>query len=388
MNRHFRIFEVAAAGLLRNRARTFAVVAVYALLVGLLASLLLFVRALRREARVLLESAPAIVVQRLTAGRHEPMPEERAAAIAQIRGVGSVTPRVWGYYYDPPSGATLTFWGADSVPAASLELAFGHRSRLGQPGFVVVGQGVAEARMLALEERLPIRRSDGDLFAPRVAGIFTSASSLLTNDLVVMPVGDLRAVLGVRPGHCTDLAVEVRNPREVPIVALKIRQTWPDVRVVSRSQILQTYDAVFDWRGGVWAAALLGAVVAFGVLVWDKASGLSAEEYRAIGVLKAVGWSPREVMELKAWEGAIVSTTAVLTGVLLAQVHLVGFDGWLFARVLRGWSVLFPSFEPAPGLDAYTLLACLPLAIVPYVGAGLLPAWRAAVTDPDSILRS
>lgn len=388
MSRHYRIFEVAAAGLLRNRARTLAVVAVYALLVGLVASLLLFVGALRGEARLMLRTAPEIVVQRLTAGRHELMPVERAAGIARIRGVSTVTPRVWGYYYDPPSDATLTFWGADSVPEGSLDYVHGDAPPLDRQGFVVVGQGISEARLLMTGERFPIRGSDGTLFAPRVAGVFTTASSLLTHDLVVMGTTDLRRVFGIPPDRCTDLAVRVHNPHEVATVALKIQQSWPDVRVISRKQILQTYDAVFDWRGGVWAAGLLGAVLAFGILVWDKATGLSAEEYRTIGVLKAVGWSPREVMELKAWEGAIVSVTALLTGILLAQVHLLGFDGVLFSRVLRGWSVLFPSLEPAPRLDAYTLLACLPLAVIPYVAAGLLPAWRAAVTDPDSVMRS
>ena len=93
-------------------------------------------------------------------------------------------------------------------------------------------------------------------------------------------------------------------------------------------------------------------------------------------------------MELRLWEGTIVSSVAVATGVILAQVHLIVLDGALFARILRGWSVLFPPLDVAPGLDAYTALVCLPLAVLPYVAASLVPAWRAAITDPDTILRS
>jgi ABC-type lipoprotein release transport system permease subunit len=115
---------------------------------------------------------------------------------------------------------------------------------------------------------------------------------------------------------------------------------------------------------------------------------MSAEEYHSIGILKAVGWTSREVLELKLLEGGIVSAGSLLTGLIAAQIHLVVFDGAVFSRVLRGWSVLFPQFEVAPALDAYTLLVCLPLAVVPYLAASLVPAWRAAVTDPDSIIRS
>lgn len=388
MNSHFRIFDFALATLLRNRAKTAVVVVVYSVLVCLVASLLLFVRTLKWESQRLLETAPEIVVQRVRGGRHELIPVRRAETIRGVRGVGGVTPRVWGYYYDPPTNATLTFWGADSVPISALEIPEGGLPDLQDPQACVVGQGVAELRFLGLGDRLPIKRSDGSLFAPRVTGIFRATSALLTNDLVVMPTAELLRVFSIAPEHSTDLAVWVYNPREVGTVAKKIQEMWPDVRTITRRQLLQTYDAVFDWRGGLWLAALLSVVAAFAVLVWDKASGLSAEEYRAIGVLKAVGWSPRNVLELKMWEGTIVSLLSVLTGLVAAQIHLVYFNGAVFSRILKGWSVLFPDFDVAPGLDAYILLLCLPLAVMPFVAASLLPAWRAAITDPDSILRS
>lgn len=138
----------------------------------------------------------------------------------------------------------------------------------------------------------------------------------------------------------------------------------------------------------MWAALLLSCVAAFAILVWDKATGLSTEEYRTIGVLKAVGWKTADVLELKFWEGAVVSGLSVLTGLLAAQIHLIVFDGALFARVVKGWSVMFPDFDLAPGLDVYTMLVCLPLVVVPYVVASLVPTWRASVTDPDSVMRS
>jgi len=388
VRRHARILDFAISSMLRSRARSLVVIAVYAALVALFASLLVFVDALRRETRLLLGGAPDLIVQRIRGGRHELMPVSRAAAIRDIRGVSDAAPRVWGYTFDPPTGATLTLWAADSVPAGSLDFQEGALPGEGDDAVCVVGSGVAEARFLGTGDRLPLKTADGDLVAPRVTGIFSVASSLLTNDLVVLPGGTARRVLGMPADECTDLAVFVRNPREVDTVARKIAEAWPDARAISRQQILRTYDAVFDWRGGLWAAFLASLVAAFCVLVWDKASGLSAEQYREIGILRAVGWRSREVLELKVWEGAIVSTISVLTGLLAAQVHLVVFDGALFARILKGWSVLFPSFELAPRLDVFTGLLCLLLAAVPYIAATLVPAWRAAIIDPDTIIRS
>ena len=385
MRRHLRILDFALANLWRRRGKTLVVVAVYALLICLLASLLFYVRGLQREARRVFAGAPEIVVQRLRGGRHELIEVDRAAAIRGIRGVGEVTPRVWGYSYDPPTAATFTFWGAESEPAGSLEITDG--SLADGPRTCVVGQGVAEVRLLWLGDRLPIRGSGGELYAPRVVGIFTADSALLTNDLVVMPTPELRQIFQMPVHLATDLAVEVGNPREIDTVARKIQQAWPDVRVITRPQILRTYDAIFDWRGGLWGAMLLASIAAFAILVWDKATGLSAEEVRTIGILRAVGWSPRNVLELELWQGTIVSALAVGTGLVAAQIHLLWWGGALFRPVLEGWSVLFPDFDLGLEADAYVLAPCLLLVVVPYVAASLVPAWRAAITDPDSVIR-
>lgn len=388
MNRHLRILDFAIAGLRRNAAKTMVVIVVYSLLIAVLASLLLYLGALRRESRDLLAESPEIVVQRMRGGRHELIPIERADEIRRIRGVGAVQPRVWGYSFDPPTGSTLTFWGADSVPRSSVEFAGSGLSLDGlDDGYCVVGSGLADLRFLGTGDRFPIRRSDGTLFAPRVAGVFTASSALLTNDLVVLTTGDLRRIFGIDDGLCTDLAVEVHNPSEITSVARKILERWPDTRTITRSQIRQTYDALFDWRGGLWASILLTCVAAFAILVWDKSTGLTEEEYRTIGLLKAIGWKSGEVMELKLFEGAAVSVISLVSGLAIALVHLLWWDGFIFARTIKGWSVMFPAFAVCPELDASSLMICIALTVVPYTAASLFPSWRAAVMDPDAVLR-
>ena len=386
MNRHLRVLDFALFLLARERVRTAAIVAVYSLLVGLVGSLLLFVSALRQEARRSLAGAPEIVVQRLRGGRLELMPVERAAEIARMRGVASATPRTWGYTFDPPSRATLTLWGAEPGPPVALRFVEGGWLDPSDPRTCVVGQGVAEARFLGVGDRLPIRGGRDELFAPRVVGVFTAASDLLTHDLVVLSNGELRRILDMPEGTATDLAVRVANPREVETVARKVQERWPDVRVVPREQLLATYEAVFDWRAGVWGAALLGALLAFAILVWDQATGLSAEESRTLGILKAVGWTSREVLALELCKGLLVSTFSLLAGWILAEIHLNWLDGALFAAVLKGWSVLFPSFELRPERSLQVWLPCVLLTVLPYLAARLIPSWRAAITDPGSLL--
>jgi ABC-type lipoprotein release transport system permease subunit len=387
MKRHLRILDHAVETLLHSPFKTAVIIVVYALLVAAVVSVVLYVDAHQREAEALLASAPELVVQRVRGGRHELMPIERAAVVGEIRGVGAVKARVWGYSYDPPTRATLTVWGAESVPEEIVSFREGELLTLTAGGSCVVGSGLAEARFLGVGDRLPFKCADGGLVAPSVKGVFSSESAMLSNDLVVMPTEVVRRIFGVDPGFCTDLAVQVYNQREVDTIARKVQELWPDVRTVSRRQMIQTYEAVFDWRGGIWIVVIAGAVSAFLILVWDKATGLTAEEYRNIGVLKAVGWKTNDVMELKAAEGLVISLVSLATGLVAAELHLVVFNGALFAPVIKGWSVLYPSFDVSPRLEAYTLLVCVPLAVLPYVAASLVPTWKAAVTDPDAVIR-
>ncbi len=132
---------------------------------------------------------------------------------------------------------------------------------------------------------------------------------------------------------------------------------------------------------------LFGALIAFCILAWDKATGLSAEERQEIGILKAIGWETSDVLELKFWEGIVISLTSFLTGIILAYVHVFFFGASFLAPALKGWSVLFPSFRLIPYINIYQIGVVFFLTIVPYVASTIIPSWKAAITDPDTVMR-
>jgi len=133
---------------------------------------------------------------------------------------------------------------------------------------------------------------------------------------------------------------------------------------------------------------LSAAVLAFALVAWDKAAGLSAEERREIGILKAIGWETSDVLTVKLWEGAVVSLTAFGLGWLAAYGHLFLGGAPLFEPVLRGWSTLSPARRLVPAAGGLEVLTLFILTVVPYTVATVVPAWRAATTDPDAVMRS
>lgn len=383
--RRLKILEYALSALWRRRGKNLAILAVYTLTIAVLATVLLLTHSLRLEAGLLLERAPDVIVQRLMAGRHELIPAEYATALRKIPGVGTVKPRYWGYYYDGITGSNYTLISLDDPPAR-LELLDGSMPR--HPGECAIGAGVAAARKLNVGDELILidSRNVGVIF--EVTGVFRTESSILTNDLVVLGSRDLVAFFGLPEGLATDLSVEVFNPSEVDTVAAKIKRLYPDSRPITRSELIRTYDAVFHWRSGMVLTLFASALIAFCILAWDKATGISAQERREVGILKAIGWGTADVIELKFWEGAALSVTAFLLGLLLAYVHVFLLGASILAPVLKGWSVLFPEFRILPDIDLYQVFVLAFLTVVPYVASTVIPSWKAAITDPEEVIRA
>ena len=252
---------------------------------------------------------------------------------------------------------------------------------------MAIGAGVSRTLQAGQGDLIAFRGHDGAYVSLEVARVFPSSSELVSADLVEISEADFRALFGLPDGIYTDLTLRVRNPKETVVVADKIRRLLPDTRPILREEILRTYEALFDWRGGIVLAIFAGAALAFIIFAWDKATSLTLEERREIGILKAVGWETSEVIVMKSWEGIVISLTAFLMGLILAYVHVFFTSGTLFEPVLKGWAVLYPRFQPVPFIDPYQVATLFFLTVVPYTVATIIPSWGAATIDPDTIMR-
>ena len=374
------LLDFSLSSLGRRKGKNIALVVVYTFVIFLLASVLFFTHSLKKEASLILRDAPEITVQKLAAGRQELIPAHYIDSLERIRGVQSVTPRLWGYYYDALSGANYTLMVNGAL-----------KDRAGE---IVIGNGVSRrsatgkrSRSLRKNDIIPFKTYDGSVLTLKVKGLFSHASELTTSDLILVSETDFKKIFSIADGQATDLVLQVRNSKELATIGAKITQLHPDTRSILREDILRTYDVVFDWRGGVIILVLSSAFFAFIILAWDKATGLSAEEKREIGVLKAIGWETSDILLMKFWEGAAVSLSSFFLGIILAYLHIFLASAMLFEPVLKGWSVLYPEFRLTPYINGYQIAVLFFLTVIPYTVATIVPSWRSATIDPDSVMR-
>jgi ABC-type lipoprotein release transport system permease subunit len=368
------VIDFTLSSLSRRKGKNIALMLAYVLLVFLLASVMFFTHALKREASLVLSNAPDVVVQRMAAGRHDRIPQNYLNKLKTIRGVSNIHGRLWGYYFDPAIGANYTLLTPEKFPHSS--------------GNIIVGHGIASTRLAAQGDLLAFRAYDGTVLPFIVHDTLSRESELVSSDLILISEEDFRRMFGTEKGFFTDITLSVRNAKEIPTVAAKVARLLPDARVITKSEILRTYDSIFHWRSGLILVILSVAALAFVIFAWDKASGLSAEEKKEIGILKAIGWETSDVLLMKFWEGTMISLSSFLAGLLLAYLHVFFTPVVLFEPVLKGWSILYPEFRLVPFVDPYQVATLFFLTVVPYTAATIIPSWRAATIDPDSVMRS
>jgi ABC-type lipoprotein release transport system permease subunit len=372
------LIDFTLSSLARRKLKNLGLLLVYTLIVFLLASVMLYTHALRHEAAQVLKNSPEVIVQRMVAGRHDRISPGYLEKLGLIRGVQNKEGRLWGYFYDNVVRANYTFMVPSPEAAGFGQVA---------DGKIVIGAAVARERGLVPGNLISFRSYTGKLFVFTVAAVLPHEAELVSADLLLLSEADFRVFFDIPAGYYNDIALSVANPQEVRNIAGKIAETLPDARVILREEVLRTYESIFNWREGIVLVLLSGSILAFAIFAWEKASGLSAEEKREIGILKAIGWETGDVLKMKFWEGALVSLTAFLLGYVAAYLHVFHFSSALFEPVLKGWSVLYPRFELVPVVDGFQIATLFFFTVFPYTVATIVPIWRAAITDPDAVMR-
>jgi hypothetical protein len=201
----------------------------------------------------------------MVAGRHDLIPPGYLERIGRMRGVQEKQGRLWGYYYDPVVKANYTFMVPNHQEIAA--------------GTLFVGAGMARARGLAVGNLISFRSYSGQLFSFTIAGILPSDSELVSADLVLLSEADFRAFFDIAAGHFTDITLSRRQSARSAQHRQQAGAAVPRLAAdPACEEILRTYESVFNWREGIVLALATLAILAFAILAWEKASGLSADE--------------------------------------------------------------------------------------------------------------
>lgn len=214
----------------------------------------------------------------------------------------------------------------------------------------------------------------------RVIGILGSSGQSIgvdTEELLLIPVASAQTIFN-NPSLFRIL-VEAKSRDAMPKAKSDIlnivrtrHQGEEDVTVVTQDAVLATFDRIFDALTFTVAGIAAISLAVAGILIMNVMLVAVAQRRAEIGLLKALGAPPREILLLFLAEALALSVLGALVGLLVGQA------GSFFIR--QAFPV-FPAFAPW-----WASLASMATAIITGTLFSLLPARRAARLDPIQAL--
>lgn len=246
---------------------------------------------------------------------------------------------------------------------------------------VILGTLLAEELGTVIGSRVRMAGSEGSSAGLRVVALFASGIRALDERAAFVNLSMGQALLGY-PGAATTMAIKADEGVSTPALARRIEfatglecQSWPEINAnffaIMRQQNGMTFGAV----------GLTILVAGFGI-----ANGLVTvvlEKRRDIGILRALGVTPRGIARVFVVEGVLMCLVGAAVGMLaaswaIAQMSHLPIRGGGFSAITTFPMLYEPRIYVTSGV--FALLVSL--------FASLFPALRAAKYDPVEIIRT
>jgi ABC-type lipoprotein release transport system permease subunit len=396
MKRRFiNLLSYAWSCIQRYKVRTIVVLVCLAVVAALFSSVSFLKDGLSKEGELSLEYAPDITVQRISAGRQTFIESQYADVIQTIPGVRVIVERVWGY--GNIGNTLLVIVGVDLEnpaldPATAYPLESGSFLDSQRNNTVVIGRAVADLIGAEVGNVLTILTESNQARQYDVIGVFNSESSIYNADMILMNKNDARAFFDVPEDVVTDLLVYTEDvdplyyTAQVNYIAREISEL-PNVRVLTKDVLLKAQETTYGTRSGFFSIVWTIVLITVAVVAFNQTVVVGHESKFEVGLLKALGFSTSDVIQIRLIESAILGVIAGSIGLAVG----IFYDTVLNAPVLRdfmlGWAVLYPNFVVPIHISAQTVLLTYIITMVPLLFATVIPSWINATVDPDIAMR-
>jgi lipoprotein-releasing system permease protein len=242
---------------------------------------------------------------------------------------------------------------------------------------IIIGKGIAEKLSLKMNSNVTVSSSYGVVKVLRVVGIFESGNGFNDNSKSYINIATAQQFLKEGPAYITTIYANTLNA--------DIADTY-----AQQLQPITNYK-VEDWKttnadllaGDKTRNAMMGAIslsilfiAAFGI--YNILSSTIVQKINDIAILKAIGFSGKDVIRIFVSEALIMGLIGTLFGLVFASVLIT-----LMANIYMGGPVgYFPIYFKA---DLFIQSFILGMLLTLF--AGYFPARKAANVDPVSILR-
>jgi len=378
--------------LFKQKGKHIGAVLISVIIIFLLSSVLFISSSLQKTLLDTLEYQSDFTVSRIQAGKNVNTPVDWVDKIVEINGVTKVSPRIYGRYFFAPREESFLVVGVDLFDEQSSKELRSLLKDLDLKSFLstdsmLVGEGVkAFLSEHYYKDSFSFKTPDGRFKKVKIFQTLPSQTNLIANDMIIMPIDLAREIFGLGEDEVTDITFNVPNDAEWDNIIAKLHLLFYDVRVVEKREIKKAYENLYNYKGGLFLILYLVTIITFMLILYQRYSMVYSIERKEIGILRAVGWSIKDILKLKFYETVVVVFVSYIVGVVLAYVYVFIFDAPLLSQIFLGSANLADHVTFTPVLKFGLLGSIFLFYAIPFLAAVLIPAWKIAVTPPKEAM--
>lgn len=379
--------------LIKHKSKHLAIFIISIFIVFLISSVLFIKNSLQKEIFSTLENQSDFIIQQTNGSKIVNTPVSWIDDFSSINGVKNTQQRVYGQYYFLPENVYFTIVGIDLFEEntnkklnellKSLDI-----SNFLENDSMIIGDGIKKIfDKYHYFDSYDFKLSNSDLKNIKVFNSLPKDLNLVANDLIIMDINLAKEILNIKENESTDIVLNVPNNLERQNVKEQLLLEHSNLRILQKDELKKEYENMFNYKGGIFLILFIVVLFTFILILYQRYSMISSTDKKEIGILKAVGWSIKDIIKLKIMENFIVGFMAYIIGVVFSYIFVFILNAPILKHIFIGFSNMQNDFIFNPNIEINSLITLFLFFMIPFLSAILIPVWKVAVLDSTKSMK-
>lgn len=246
---------------------------------------------------------------------------------------------------------------------------------------IFLGSGVAEKMSLKVGDRIQVSTVKSGVFPLKIEGIFQSGVADLDNIQSYANLATVQRILGVPNNYITDINVKLYDMEAAPAMAKTIASQH-QLKAVDIATANAQFETGTTIRNLITYAVSVTLLIVAGFGIYNILNMLIYEKMNDIAILKAIGFSGKDVQFIFLSQAMIIGIIGGILGLVVGYFLSVLIDGVSFETEALPTITTYPV-----NFNSWFYVIGISFALVFTFFAGYLPSLKARKIDPVEIIR-
>ncbi|MFD2564419.1 ABC transporter permease [Aquimarina rubra] len=246
---------------------------------------------------------------------------------------------------------------------------------------ILLGSGIADKMSLDVGDRVQISPIKGDVFPLKIVGIFQSGIADIDNIQSFTNIKTVQRILGEAENYITDINVKLYDINKAIPLAKKIEQQFK-LKAIDINTANAQFETGTTIRNLITYAVSITLLIVAGFGIYNILNMLIYEKMNDIAILKATGFSGKDVQLIFMSQAMIIGLVGGILGLLIGFILSNAIDQVPFQ------TEALPTVETYPiNHNPWFYVIGITFAMISTFLAGYLPSRKAKKIDPVKIIR-